>query len=180
MPPRVRITWGNLRDLFWLCLPELSQTLPGLMSGDRTDEALWAQPYAAVTLERWDADMSAVMMPAGRNARFGAFIEGAQLFDAAAFGIGPSEALYMDPQQRLLLEHAAQALQSRDVMHSLPFGEVESRISVMVGIGPAEYVSQTSELVPMGLHFATGGAISVASGRCADQQPGKQSGLMWR
>lgn len=105
------------------------------------------------------------MMPAGRNARFGGFIEGAQLFDAAAFGIGPSEALYMDPQQRILLEHSAQAFQCTDILQSLPFGNVDLRVSVMVGIGPAEYVSQTSELLPMGLHFATGGAVSVASGR---------------
>lgn len=109
-------------------------------------------------------------MPHGRLARFGAFIEGAQMFDAAAFAIGSSEALCMDPQQRILLQHAAQALQSQGDRQSMPFGNMDLRVSVMVGIGPAEYVSQTNELLPVGLHFATGGAVSVASGRQVDQQ----------
>ena len=32
------------------------------------------------------------------------FLAGVEEFDAALYGIGPSEALVMDPQQRLMLE----------------------------------------------------------------------------
>jgi hypothetical protein len=36
--------------------------------------------------------------------RFGAFVQGAALFDAAAFGLSSAEAAAMDPQQRMLLQ----------------------------------------------------------------------------
>jgi acyl transferase domain-containing protein len=42
--------------------------------------------------------------------RFGSFIDSAEMFDAAAFGISDSEALLMDPQQRIFMECAAEAL----------------------------------------------------------------------
>ena len=117
---------------------------------------------AAVPLERWDVDGFAKVSPNALEARFGSFISGAQLFDAAA--------LYMDPQQRLLLQHAAEALWARvgaspQAAGFKAGGGVSERTGVMIGIGPAEYVNQTSELLPMGMYFATGGAISVAAGR---------------
>jgi hypothetical protein len=122
---------------------------------------------AAVPLERWDVDGFAKVSPNALEARFGSFVSGAQLFDAAAFSISRPEALYMDPQQRLLLQHAAEALWSRGSasLAGSKAGGVPERTGVMIGIGPAEYVNQTSELLPMGMYFATGGAISVAAGR---------------
>lgn len=42
--------------------------------------------------------------------RFSIFLDGADQFDSAAFGISENEALLMDPQQRLLLECAGEAL----------------------------------------------------------------------
>jgi acyl transferase domain-containing protein len=123
-----------------------------------------------VPLERWDVDGFAKVSPNALEARFGSFISGAQLFDAAAFSISRPEALYMDPQQRLLLQHAAEALWARvgaspQAAGFKAGGGVSERTGVMIGIGPAEYVNQTSELLPMGMYFATGGAISVAAGR---------------
>jgi len=103
-------------------------------------------------------DAFAAAYPTALEARFGSFIAGAHLFDAAAFGISRPEALYMDPQQRLLLHHAA------EVLDGLNAPAIE-RAGVMVGIGPSEYVDQTSSLLPMGMYFATGGAVSVAAGR---------------
>lgn len=38
------------------------------------------------------------------NSQFGGFLSGAELFDAAALGVPPAEALLMDPQQRLALQ----------------------------------------------------------------------------
>ena len=136
----------------------VSGTLPGSSSLALIPE----DAPAVVPLERWDVDGFARVSPNALEARFGSFVAGAQLFDAAAFNISRPEALYMDPQQRLLLQHAAEVLAGHG--SSDKPGERE-RTGIMIGIGPAEYVAQTSDLLPMGMYFATGGAISVAAGR---------------
>ncbi|OKH71215.1 polyketide synthase [Mycobacterium sp. SWH-M1] len=56
----------------------------------------------------YDADPDA---PGKAYARTGGFVDGAADFDAAFFGIAPSEALAMDPQQRMLLELSWEALE---------------------------------------------------------------------
>ena len=56
----------------------------------------------------YDADPDA---PGKAYARTGGFVDGAAEFDAAFFGIAPSEALAMDPQQRMLLELSWEALE---------------------------------------------------------------------
>ena len=106
-------------------------------------------------------DAFARVSPNALEARFGSFIAGAQLFDAAAFSISKSESLYMDPQQRLLLQHAAEALALRVAEN----GVDRQRTGVMVGIGTVEYVEKTSSQLPMGIYLSTGSAISVAAGR---------------
>ena len=58
---------------------------------------------------RWDADVGWHEHDA-LNKRFGAFVDGAELFDARAFGVARPEAAAMDAQQRLLLEAAHEAL----------------------------------------------------------------------
>ena len=42
--------------------------------------------------------------PVELNQPFGSFLAGADLFDAAALGVSPAEALLMDPQQRLAMQ----------------------------------------------------------------------------
>ena len=46
----------------------------------------------------------------GMPIRFGTFLAGIELFDAAALGVSDSEATLMDPQQRLLLEAVGELL----------------------------------------------------------------------
>ena len=120
---------------------------------------------SGVPLERWDVDAFAAMSPNALEARFGCFISGTQLFDAAAFGISRPEALYMDPQQRLLLQHAAEALAGHGTAPLGACSAPEGPVGVMVGIGPTEYLGQDKDMLPMGLYSPTGAAISVAAGR---------------
>jgi hypothetical protein len=57
-----------------------------------------------VPLDRWDLEglaRGALLPP-----RFGGFLPGVDLFDAALFGLSAGEAELMDAQQRILLEAA--------------------------------------------------------------------------
>lgn len=55
----------------------------------------------AVPLDRWEVDAIPQSYAGGC---FGGFVKSWAKFDAAAFGITPSEAALMDPQQRVMLE----------------------------------------------------------------------------
>lgn len=55
----------------------------------------------AVPLDRWEVD---AIPESNAGGRFGGFVKTWAKFDAAAFGITPSEASLMDPQQRVMLE----------------------------------------------------------------------------
>ena len=95
-------------------------------------------------------------------ARFGAFLPSTDGFDTAMFGLSGGEAELMDPQQRLLLEVALEALCQAGASVAQP-----SATAVAVGIASAEY---NNFLVPrfttgVSAYSATGGALSVASGR---------------
>jgi hypothetical protein len=54
-----------------------------------------------IPLDRWDTDQ---IPESNLGGRFGGFVGDWAAFDAAAFGLVPSEAFLMDPQQRVLLE----------------------------------------------------------------------------
>jgi 3-oxoacyl-(acyl-carrier-protein) synthase/acyl carrier protein/D-arabinose 1-dehydrogenase-like Zn-dependent alcohol dehydrogenase len=112
-----------------------------------------------VPLERWDLEfLTRSAMPA----RFGGFLPAADLFDLSLFGLSMTEAELMDAQQRILLEGSYEALSQAGHPLSRP-----ASVAVGVGIASAEYNNHLVANFTTGVsaYSATGGALSVASGR---------------
>ena len=92
--------------------------------------------------------------------RTGGFVDGVADFDAAFFGIAPSEALAMDPQQRMFLELSWEALERAGIE---PGGLRGSATGVFAGVMTQGYGVSAAEAVE-GFRL-TGQSASVASGR---------------
>ncbi|WP_017627466.1 type I polyketide synthase, partial [Nocardiopsis chromatogenes] len=93
----------------------------------------------------------------------GGFLEGADRFDAAFFGVGAREATAMDPQQRVLLETAWEAVERAGIEPGSLRG---SATGVFVGVMPPEYGSRLHQAgEAYDGHALTGGLTAVASGR---------------
>src|SRR5262249_3215825 len=88
---------------------------------------------------RWNAEAFYDPDPAAAGkmtTRWGGFVEGVELFDAAFFSISPREAISMDPQQRLLLEVSWEALERAGLP---PDALAGSLTGVFVGICSNDY-----------------------------------------
>ncbi|MGG4616729.1 beta-ketoacyl synthase N-terminal-like domain-containing protein, partial [Pseudomonas aeruginosa] len=102
----------------------------------------------------------------------GGFVEGVERFDAAFFGISPSEAEGMDPQQRIALEVAWEALEHAAID---AFSLDGSKLGVFMGASTNDYVrlrQQLGEVADVNAHQFYG-ETSFIAGRIASPRGGK-------
>lgn len=206
LPPTLVLECGTLREIASRIIEGAETSLPAGISGVRLQlssrQALVAaqarlpgglggagapldvllgaggDAVGTVPTQRWQVADSGP--PAGR---YGGFLLGAEAFDAGFFGISAAEAKATDPQQRLMLEYGYSSLHAAgERMGSLAGADV----GVFLGIMNADFASKNTGSTSV--YAATGGAISIASGRlsfalgmqgpCASYDTACSSGLI--
>ncbi len=118
-------------------------------------------PFTRWELEEvWDKNPDA---PGKMYPRHGAFVEGAEFFDAQFFGISAPEARFMDPQQRVLLEASLGGLLDAGFNKQELMG---LEIAVHVGLANNVWIQlQSLDLRKVGPYTATGMSSSIAAAR---------------
>jgi acyl transferase domain-containing protein/NADPH:quinone reductase-like Zn-dependent oxidoreductase len=143
--------------------------------GDANDaDSFWEllqngrEAIGEVPADRWKIDDyydPDATVPGKMVTRFGGFLRNVDRFDAAFFGIAPREAAMMDPQQRLLLEVVWQALESGGIAPKTLAG---SKTGMYLGIASGDYAQlqlHAGDAEMLDVHYASGNAHSIASGR---------------
>jgi len=119
-----------------------------------------------VPKDRWNADdyyHSESGTPGYINNKRGGFIKGVDTFDAAFFGITPSEAKVMDPQQRLLLELAWHSFESAQIP---PNSMAGTDCGVFVGISTHDYSeAQFNNRFELNPYTGTSNSSAIAANR---------------
>ncbi|MFZ1425967.1 MAG: SDR family NAD(P)-dependent oxidoreductase, partial [Geminicoccaceae bacterium] len=143
----------------------------GIHGPDAFARALWdgADLIQEVPADRWsnarwyDADPT---RPGRIASRWGGFVDGVDLFDAAFFGISPREAAQMDPQQRLLLETAWESLEDAGIA---PDRLVGTATAIFVGATGSDYALLARQIGVDMLdgHTLTGQPNNTLAGRLA-------------
>src|SRR5580704_11322575 len=103
--------------------------------------------------------------PGRLYSRWGGFLDGVDMFDAAFFGISPREAVCIDPQHRLLLELVWEACEDAGLPPSKLAG---SRTGVFVGISTHDYgdiMMYPWNRAGIDLYSNSGTASSIAANR---------------
>ncbi len=105
---------------------------------------------STIPAERWDHDrfFSTTKAAGKTRSRWGGFLKGIDLFDAAFFGILPKDADLSDPQERLFVETAWHALE--DAGHCPESLSQKGKVGVFVGVMYAEYQLIGAEETAMG------------------------------
>ncbi|MFF4802833.1 type I polyketide synthase [Streptomyces sp. NPDC001351] len=141
------------------------------LPGAGTPEAFWqllAAGRHAVTeapADRWDTEaLRTSTVPDAERARWGAFLDRVDLFDAGFFGISPREATAMDPQQRLVLELGWEAVEHAG---TVPGDLAGSHTGVFVGADADDYALLRARLGADGItrHSSTGAQRSMIANR---------------
>lgn len=128
------------------------------------DDLVTDIPAARWDVEAYHADNPAT--PGRMNTRRGGFIDGADLFDAAFFGLSDPEAAETDPQQRLALEVSWRALEHAGMTRESLRG---SATGVFLGISTTDYahlqIRARPDLSAFSAWSGLGTAQSIAANR---------------
>ncbi|HEY2140106.1 MAG TPA: type I polyketide synthase, partial [Chthoniobacterales bacterium] len=116
--------------------------------------------------QRWNASRfqhADAGAPGRMVTRWGGFVENADMFDAAFFGIAPREASCIDPQHRWLLETAWEAIEDGGLP---PEHLANSRTGVFVGISHSDYPTlRRRDTLSIEAYTNIGCALSIAANR---------------